>query len=141
QNKNPSSPKRVHFIDPVILLTKEDEPKEEDIIEPNATKGDDHSITVRTEEEVKEESEEFDEETKDGEEDDPEYFDTFATIEELSNHEWLLKNPRPSWVNAMVKMGNLDNIKISCMVGQFLKRQAYIDPKSPINVMSRLNYC
>nr|GFA66433.1 hypothetical protein [Tanacetum cinerariifolium] len=104
QNKNPSSPKRVHFIDPVILLTKEDEPKEEDIIEPNATKGDDHSITVRTEEEVKEESEEFDEETKDGEEDDPEYFDTFATIEELSNHEWLLKNPRPSWVNTMTRL-------------------------------------
>ncbi|GJW93318.1 hypothetical protein Tco_0172990 [Tanacetum coccineum] len=37
-------------------------------------------------------------------------------------------------------MGNLDNIKISCMVGQFFKRQAYIDPESPINVMSKLNY-
>ncbi|GJZ13886.1 hypothetical protein Tco_0549116 [Tanacetum coccineum] len=34
----------------------------------------------------------------------------------------------------------MDNIKIECMVGQFLKKQAYIDLESPINVMSRLNY-
>ncbi|GJV94814.1 hypothetical protein Tco_1546391 [Tanacetum coccineum] len=34
------------------------------------------------------------------EEDDLEYFDTFPTIEELGFHEWLLKNPRPSWVSA-----------------------------------------
>nr|GFA66373.1 MAK10-like protein [Tanacetum cinerariifolium] len=26
------------------------------------------------------------------------------------------------------------------MIDQFLKRQAYIDPESPINVMSKLNY-
>ncbi|GKE32791.1 hypothetical protein Tco_1452113 [Tanacetum coccineum] len=32
------------------------------------------------------------------------------------------------------------SIKISCMVGQFLKEQAYIDLDSPINVISRLNY-
>ncbi|GJU49167.1 hypothetical protein Tco_1218722 [Tanacetum coccineum] len=34
------------------------------------------------------------------EEDDLEYFDTFPTIEELGYHKWLLKNPRPSRVNA-----------------------------------------
>ncbi|GJV42231.1 hypothetical protein Tco_1420671 [Tanacetum coccineum] len=34
----------------------------------------------------------------------------------------------------------MDNIKIECMVGQFLKKQAYIDLESPINVMSKLNY-
>ncbi|GJU57922.1 hypothetical protein Tco_1235688, partial [Tanacetum coccineum] len=34
------------------------------------------------------------------EEDDPEYFDTFFTVEELSSHEWLLKKPRPPWVSA-----------------------------------------
>ncbi|GJS27590.1 protein kinase-like domain, concanavalin A-like lectin/glucanase domain protein [Tanacetum coccineum] len=109
-------------------------------MEPNAAKGADHSLTFRTEEEVEEESEEFDEETKEEEEDDPEYFNTFPTIKDLSYHEWLLENPRPPWVNAKVKMGNMDNIKISCMVGQFLKRQTYIYPESPINVMSKLNY-
>ncbi|GJY58393.1 protein kinase-like domain, concanavalin A-like lectin/glucanase domain protein [Tanacetum coccineum] len=109
-------------------------------MEPNAAKGDDHSITVGTEEEVEEGSEESDEETEEEEEDDPEYFDTFPMIKELSYHDWLLKNLWLPWVNAKVKMGNLDNIKISCMVGQFHKRQGYIDPVSPINVMSRLNY-
>ncbi|GJX61122.1 protein kinase-like domain, concanavalin A-like lectin/glucanase domain protein [Tanacetum coccineum] len=79
---------------------------------------------------------EFEEE----EEDDLEYFDTFPNIEELGYHEWLLKNPRPSCVNAKVRTRNLNNIKISCMMGHFLKRQAYIDLESPINVMSRLNY-
>nr|GEV08794.1 MAK10-like protein [Tanacetum cinerariifolium] len=44
--------------------------------------------------EVEEESEESEEEVKE-EEDDPEYFDTFPTIEESGYHEWLLKNPDP----------------------------------------------
>ncbi|GJV30566.1 hypothetical protein Tco_1387014 [Tanacetum coccineum] len=34
----------------------------------------------------------------------------------------------------------MDNIKIECLVDQFLKKQDYIDLESPINVMSRLNY-
>ncbi|GKB31433.1 hypothetical protein Tco_0870834 [Tanacetum coccineum] len=55
QNMNPSSLKRVHFINSIILLRKEDEPEEEGIMEPNAAKGDDHSITIKIEEEVKEE--------------------------------------------------------------------------------------
>ncbi|GJX61638.1 protein kinase-like domain, concanavalin A-like lectin/glucanase domain protein [Tanacetum coccineum] len=38
--------------------------------------------------------EEFEEE----EEDDLEYIDTFPTKEELKYHEWLLKNPQPSWI-------------------------------------------
>ncbi|GJT79587.1 hypothetical protein Tco_1053929 [Tanacetum coccineum] len=67
--------------------------------------------------------------------DDTEYFDTFPTLEELGCHEWLLKYPKPSWVKAKIITGNLNNIKISCMIGHFLKRQAYIDLESPINVM------
>ncbi|GKC86077.1 hypothetical protein Tco_1141794, partial [Tanacetum coccineum] len=47
---------------------------------------------VSSENKFKEEEEE--------EEDDLEYFDTFPTIEELGYHKWLLKNPRPSRVNA-----------------------------------------
>ncbi|GJU49166.1 hypothetical protein Tco_1218721 [Tanacetum coccineum] len=40
------------------------------------------------------------EEEEEEEEDDLEYFDTFPFIEELGYHKWLLKNPRPSRVNA-----------------------------------------
>ncbi|GJY25391.1 protein kinase-like domain, concanavalin A-like lectin/glucanase domain protein [Tanacetum coccineum] len=72
--------------------------------------------------------------------DNVEYFDTFPTLEELGYHEWLLKYPKPSWVKAKIRTGNLNNIKISCMIGHFLKRQAYIDLESPINVMSKQHY-
>ncbi|GJY84004.1 protein kinase-like domain, concanavalin A-like lectin/glucanase domain protein [Tanacetum coccineum] len=68
------------------------------------------------------------------------YFDTFLTLEELEYHEWLLKYPKPSWVKAKIRTRNLNNIKISCKMGHFLKRQAYIDLESPINVMSKQHY-
>ncbi|GJW33197.1 hypothetical protein Tco_0053229 [Tanacetum coccineum] len=69
-----------------------------------------------------------------------EYFDTFPTMEELEYHEWLLKYPKPSWVKAKIRAKNLNNVKISCKIGQFLKRQTYIDLESPINVMSKQHY-
>ncbi|GJW10981.1 protein kinase-like domain, concanavalin A-like lectin/glucanase domain protein [Tanacetum coccineum] len=69
-----------------------------------------------------------------------EYFDTFPTLEELEYYEWLWKYPKPYWVRAKIRTGNLNNIKISCMIGHFLKRQAYIDLESPINVMSKQHY-
>ncbi|GJX66167.1 hypothetical protein Tco_0300510 [Tanacetum coccineum] len=72
--------------------------------------------------------------------DEIEYFDTFPTLEELEYHEWLLKYPKPSWVKAKIRTENLNNIKISCMIGHFLKRQAYINLESPINVMSKQHY-
>ncbi|GJW99993.1 hypothetical protein Tco_0183907 [Tanacetum coccineum] len=65
------------------------------------------------------------------------YFDTFPTKEELEYHEWILKYPKPSWVKAKIRTGNLNNVKISCKMGHFLKRQAYIVLESPINVMSK----
>ncbi|GJS14967.1 hypothetical protein Tco_0409439 [Tanacetum coccineum] len=97
QNRNPSSPKRVHFINLIVTLRKEDEPEEEKTLEPNAAKHNEHNATVHTEEEVIEENEVFDEETeeetKEEEEDDPKYYDTFLTVEELRYQKWLLKNP------------------------------------------------
>ncbi|GJT28655.1 hypothetical protein Tco_0908930 [Tanacetum coccineum] len=68
------------------------------------------------------------------------YFDTFPTMEELEYHEWLLKYPKPSWVKAKIRTRNLNNVKISCKMGHFLKRQAYIDLESPINVLSKQHY-
>ncbi|GKB27249.1 hypothetical protein Tco_0866650 [Tanacetum coccineum] len=62
-----------------------------------------------------------------------EYFDTFPIMEELEYHEWLLKYPKPSWVKAKIRTGNLNNIKIFYKMDHFLKRKAYIDLESPIN--------
>nr|GEV21845.1 protein kinase-like domain, concanavalin A-like lectin/glucanase domain protein [Tanacetum cinerariifolium] len=69
-----------------------------------------------------------------------EYFDTFPTMEELEYHEWLLKYPKPSWVKAKIRTRILNNVKISCKMGYFLKRQAYINLESPINFMSKQHY-
>ncbi|GJW06532.1 protein kinase-like domain, concanavalin A-like lectin/glucanase domain protein [Tanacetum coccineum] len=68
------------------------------------------------------------------------YFTTFPTREELEYHEWLLKNPRPSWVRAKIRKRSLDNIKIQCMIRYFLKEQTYINLESPVNIMFRLYY-
>ncbi|GJT67962.1 protein kinase-like domain, concanavalin A-like lectin/glucanase domain protein [Tanacetum coccineum] len=69
-----------------------------------------------------------------------EHFDTFPTMKELEYHNWLLKYPKPSWVKAKIRTGNFNNVKISCKIGHFLKRQACIDLESPINVMSKQHY-
>nr|GEV66821.1 ribonuclease H-like domain-containing protein [Tanacetum cinerariifolium] len=91
--------------------------------------------------ESKELEEEVEEEFKEEEKaDDLEYFDTFPNREELEYHEWLLKNPQTSGVRAKIKKGCLDNIKISCVIGYFLKEQAYINLESPVNKKSKLYY-
>nr|GEU29692.1 protein kinase-like domain, concanavalin A-like lectin/glucanase domain protein [Tanacetum cinerariifolium] len=90
-----------------------------------------------------ESKEDFEEETKDEikeEEDSQKQLDTFPTMKELRYHEWILKNPRPPWVMAKIRTRNLNNVKFSCMIGYFDKKQAYLDTESPINVMSMLHY-
>ncbi|GJY51971.1 hypothetical protein Tco_0442818 [Tanacetum coccineum] len=144
-NRNPSSPKRVHFNNLIIILNKEVEAEGEGSMKPSATECKDHEITIKVEEVEEESEEEFKEETEDEtkeekEKYDPKYFDTFPTMEELGYHEWLLKNPRPPWVKAKISTEDLNNVKFSCMIGHFDKKQAYLDIESPINVMSRLNY-
>ncbi|GJZ87665.1 hypothetical protein Tco_0659275 [Tanacetum coccineum] len=141
QNRNPSSPKHFHFINFVVILRKEDEVREEENVKPNATKYNDHEMTAKAKEKVEEESkDEFEDKIKDKEEEDVEYFDTFPTLEDLGYHEWILKYPKPSWVKAKIRTGSLNNVKFSCMIGHFVKKQAYIDFESPVNVMSRLHY-
>nr|GEV02472.1 MAK10-like protein [Tanacetum cinerariifolium] len=73
----------------------EDDPRD---IKQNKT--DDRTCgEIKEVDEVEIESEESKEEIKEKENDAPENFDTFPTIEELGYHEWLLKNPRPPWKN------------------------------------------
>ncbi|GKA82806.1 hypothetical protein Tco_0789554 [Tanacetum coccineum] len=120
-------------LDDTPTRNTEYEDKEEGSVKSSATEYKDHEITVKS-------VEEFKEETKEEEKDNPEHFDAFPTMKELRYHEWLLKNPRPPWVKAKIRIGNLNNVKISCMIGYFDKKQAYLDVESPVNVMSRLHY-
>ncbi|GKC39778.1 hypothetical protein Tco_1052162 [Tanacetum coccineum] len=143
QNKNPLSPKHVHFVNSIEIINKVNEAEEEGRVEPSKTVYTNHEEADGTDEEVnseKEVEEETKGETEEEEEDDPEHFDTFPTMKELRYHEWLLKNPRPLWVKAKIKTGDMNNVKFSCMIGQFNKEQAYLDLESPVNIMSRLHY-
>ncbi|GKE90568.1 hypothetical protein Tco_1571663 [Tanacetum coccineum] len=97
QNRNPSSPKRVYFVNSIVILNKEDETKEEGNVKTSITEYEDHEMTMESEEEFKEETED---EIKEEEEDNPKHFDTFPTMKELRYHECVLKNPQPPWVKA-----------------------------------------
>nr|GEU58736.1 MAK10-like protein [Tanacetum cinerariifolium] len=137
ESRNPSSPKRVHFVNSIVILNKEDEAKEEGNVKTSTTEYEDHEMTIESKKEFEEETEDEIEEEK---EDNPKHFDTFPTIKKLRYHEWLLKNARPPWVKAKVRTENLNNVTFSCMIGHFDKKQAYLDMESPINVTSRLHY-
>nr|GEX35974.1 hypothetical protein [Tanacetum cinerariifolium] len=50
-NRNSSSPKRIHFINTITNINKEEEPEEGEIIEPNAIKNNNHSTIKMKEKE------------------------------------------------------------------------------------------
>ncbi|GJV60963.1 hypothetical protein Tco_1467063 [Tanacetum coccineum] len=80
QNRNPSSLKRVHFVNSIVILNKEDEAKEEGNVKSSTTEYEDHEMTVESEEEFEEETKE---EIKEEEEDSLKHFDTFPSMKEL----------------------------------------------------------
>ncbi|GJW74486.1 protein kinase-like domain, concanavalin A-like lectin/glucanase domain protein [Tanacetum coccineum] len=165
-NKNPSAPKRVHFVNSIVILSTDSDTEEEDDSLTNACdlnldgmingkaevkdqgmEENEMETDMEVEEEIDEEESEFetDEEVKEiieeGEDDgDGKNFNSFPTMVELTHHEWLLKNPRAPWVKARIRAGSPNNIKISCMIGHFFRKHAYIDLESPINIMSRRQY-
>ncbi|GJW96386.1 hypothetical protein Tco_0178194 [Tanacetum coccineum] len=168
-NKNSSTPKRVYFVNLIVVLSKDNDIEEEDVSSTNTHKHDLRSMVRRKEEakkqgkeedemgtaeeveelfkdeeskmEIEEEVEEvFDDETEEEEDDDTKYYNSPPAIKELVYHEWLLKNPQPSWVKAKIRAENPSNTKISCMIGHILKKHAYIDIDSVINIMSRNQY-
>nr|GEV30552.1 MAK10-like protein [Tanacetum cinerariifolium] len=133
----PTQPAQVNKITSSCEICNGDEAKDEGNVKTSITEHKDHDMTVERKEEFEEENEDVIEEE---EEDSLKHFDTFPTMKELRYHEWLLKNPRPLWVKTKVRTRNLSNIKFSCMIGHFDKKQAYLDMESPINVMSMLHY-
>ncbi|GJR58416.1 protein kinase-like domain, concanavalin A-like lectin/glucanase domain protein [Tanacetum coccineum] len=146
-NKN-SPALKLRFVNSIIILSKDSDTEEEDVSSTNVH---DLDSMMRNREEVREQGkkevfndegveEVFDDETKEKEDDDTKYYKSPPIIKELVYHEWLLNNPRPSWVKVKIKAGNPSNIKISCMIRHILMKHAYIDINSPINVMSRNQY-
>ncbi|GKA81812.1 hypothetical protein Tco_0788504 [Tanacetum coccineum] len=141
-NKNPSSPKRVHFVNSIVILSTDSDTEEEDDSSTNAcdlnlggmVKGkeevkekgkeeDEMETDMEVEEVIEEEESEFetDEEVEEifeeeEEDEDDENFNSFPTMKELSHHEWLLKNPRPPWVKAKVIF---DEKKLGSFLGKF----------------------
>ncbi|GKC28198.1 hypothetical protein Tco_1035492, partial [Tanacetum coccineum] len=101
-NKNLSSPKRVHFVNSIVILSTNSDTEEEDDSSTNAC-----DLNLGEADEVSEEEEgefltdeEVEEILKEEEDDeDDEKFNSFPTMEELTHHEWLLKNPRPPWAS------------------------------------------
>nr|GEW40905.1 MAK10-like protein [Tanacetum cinerariifolium] len=119
-NENPSAPKRVHFVNSIVTLSKESD-TEEDVSSTNVWRhnldkmtggneevkeqgkeGDEMETDMEVEEVIEEKESEFetDEEVKEilkeeEEDKDDENLKSFPTMKELSHHQWLLKNPRP----------------------------------------------
>ncbi|GJT93097.1 MAK10-like protein [Tanacetum coccineum] len=88
QNRNPSLSKRVHFVNSIVILNKDDEAKEEGNVKFSTTEYEDHETTVESDEEFEEETEE---EIKEEEEDSPKHFDSFPTMKELRLHyNWIM---------------------------------------------------
>ncbi|GJY59228.1 hypothetical protein Tco_0459120 [Tanacetum coccineum] len=114
-NKNPSAPKRVHFVTSIIILIyKQVHGKREryilykaheqrtccEEVKEHDKKDNEIETDMEVEEVIKEEESEFetDEEVEEiikEEEDDEDdkNFNLFLTMEELTHNEWLLKNP------------------------------------------------
>ncbi|GJY60078.1 hypothetical protein Tco_0459970 [Tanacetum coccineum] len=137
QNRKPSSPKRVHFVNSIVILNKEDEAKEEGNVKSGTIEYEDHEMTVESEEEFEEETEE---EIEEEEEDSPEHFDTFPTMKELRLHyNWIMSKrlePRrkPSNPGKIYNfMGRVKGLKV--FVGNFTYKCDFVVLEDTTNVI------
>ncbi|GJU87811.1 MAK10-like protein [Tanacetum coccineum] len=71
-----------------------------------------------------------------------EYFDIFPTRSELAYHKYLMCSPIPLIFlrNPIITEGYPSNLKIPCNIGHVHVEKAYIDPNSPLNIMTRMMY-
>ncbi|GKC68463.1 hypothetical protein Tco_1101061 [Tanacetum coccineum] len=71
-----------------------------------------------------------------------EYFNVFPTRSELAYHKYLMCGPIPSKFmrNPIITEGCPSNLKIPCNIGHVHMKKAYIDPNSPLNIMTRMMY-
>nr|GEV58678.1 MAK10-like protein [Tanacetum cinerariifolium] len=101
----------------------------------------DQSILLITKKVVKKNGDSRKEELETGELE-VEYFDMFPTRSELSYHKYLMCGPIPSIFlrNPIITEGYPSNLKIPCNIKRVLVEKAYIDLKSPLNIMTRMMY-
>ncbi|GKD42575.1 hypothetical protein Tco_1267220 [Tanacetum coccineum] len=71
-----------------------------------------------------------------------EYFDIFLTRSELAYHKYLMCSPIPSIFlrNPIIIEGCPSNLKIPSNIRHVHVEKAYIDPNSPLNIMTRMMY-
>ncbi|GKC86572.1 MAK10-like protein, partial [Tanacetum coccineum] len=71
-----------------------------------------------------------------------EYFDIFLTRIELAYHKYLMCSPILLIFirNPIIIEGCPSNLKIPCNIGHVHVEKAYIDPNSPLNIMTRMMY-
>ncbi|PWA59979.1 serpin [Artemisia annua] len=107
---------------------------------PSQNKDARNTISERKEEvkKVEESKEREVEEVDDGDD----YFDRLSTKEERAYHKDLFDDTETPYFlgNPIIKTGNPSNISIPCNIGHLHVWKAYIDLKSPINIMTRAHY-
>ncbi|GJU22933.1 MAK10-like protein [Tanacetum coccineum] len=71
-----------------------------------------------------------------------EYFDVFPTRSELAYHKYLMCGPihLTFMRNPIITKGCPSNLKISCNIRHVHVEKAYIDPNSPLNIMTQMMY-
>nr|GEW43730.1 retrotransposon Orf1 [Tanacetum cinerariifolium]GEW50547.1 retrotransposon Orf1 [Tanacetum cinerariifolium] len=71
-----------------------------------------------------------------------EYFDTFQTRDELTYHKYLISGLITSIFlrNPIIMEGCPSNLRIPCNIRHVHIKKAYIDPNSPLNIMTRMIY-
>ncbi|GKB62736.1 hypothetical protein Tco_0918922, partial [Tanacetum coccineum] len=81
------------------------------------------------------------EEPKAGEQE-VEHFDMFPPRIELAYHKYLMCGPVPLIFlrNPIIMEGCPSNLKIPCNIGHVHVEKAYIDPNSPLNIMTQMMY-
>ncbi|GJU63922.1 MAK10-like protein [Tanacetum coccineum] len=165
QNGNSSTPKRVHFVNTITKVRKEDEPEEPRILELNAIKGDDRNLDVYDENILEGESRApniiEEEESSDlgnnnktsnlgdgreiGEEEKLMEYDQPLDLVDMSDellYETLIEKMTSCSLNFnfRIKKGDPINLKIPCMIGRKFIANAYIDLYLAMNLMSLAYY-
>ncbi|GJR20877.1 hypothetical protein Tco_0969404 [Tanacetum coccineum] len=71
-----------------------------------------------------------------------EFFNKFPTKDELAYHKYLLRDHSPPFFkrSLIIVGGNPSNLKIPCNIGHVHVWKAYIDLKSPVNIMNCMHY-
>ncbi|GJW11959.1 hypothetical protein Tco_1577786 [Tanacetum coccineum] len=70
------------------------------------------------------------------------YFEVFSTRSELTYHKYLMCGPIPSIFlrNPIIVEGCPSNLKLPCNIRHVHIEKAYIDPNSPLNIMTQMLY-